>query len=61
MAQGMKLAFKGKHELASGYGGTSAHGKKTGSQNHRHYRDTGEFEAKELNLPEAVIHSVKRN
>lgn len=61
VAQGMKLAFKGKHELASGYGGTSAHGKKTGSQNHRHYRDTGEFEAKELNLPEAVIHSVKRN
>ncbi|XP_039104951.1 hormone-sensitive lipase [Hyaena hyaena] len=39
-AQGMKLTFKGKHEVASGCGGKSAHGKKTTSQNPRHYRNT---------------------
>lgn len=46
MAQGMKLASKGKHEVALGHGGTTAHGKKTGSQSQRHYRDTGESEAR---------------
>ncbi|XP_029782474.1 hormone-sensitive lipase isoform X2 [Suricata suricatta] len=35
VAQEMKLTFKGKHEVASGYGGKSAHGK-----NPRHYSDS---------------------
>lgn len=51
VAKGKKLAFKGKNEGASGHGGTSTHGKRTGSQTHRHYRDAGEFEARGTDPP----------
>lgn len=49
MAQGMKLAFKWQpgYEAMSTSDGTSAHGKKTSSQNHRHDQDTGELSLEE--------------
>lgn len=49
VAQGMHLAFKWKpdYEVMSECGGTSADGKKTSSQNHRRYQDTGELSLEE--------------
>ncbi|XP_022381015.1 hormone-sensitive lipase isoform X1 [Enhydra lutris kenyoni] len=50
VAKGKKLAFKGKHEGASGHGGTSAHGKRTGSQTHRYYRDAASWLTHSMDL-----------